>query len=367
MKIASDRPLLLAALALLQADLPAFAPDAIDPQATHVRPSTISGAGSGLFAAVDLPANSLVALYPVDAIGIDAGGQIDLAASAEDMQFFAGSDSNAYRVYCRHADQIVVDANPTKNVAPIFSAHRVNDAAACSSRDAASIEQYLEQTIAGQNCALVPVSTRAPLIACLTTQPVPAGAELFICYGPSYWVGGPPVGYESHGPRRPRSSDVLDAAYWRERSGTPRTAVLLDECAAVQQRAEAAAERSTVVAALSEGLDEAVRCVREMAAEAHRIAESTPPSVADSDPAGSADLQPQIFAAPRRTQATSAWNGLEASTSAGADDAAAADSASRRLHLLPSLLASDEVERITGEVASRAFDKGLDTVDDQST
>ena len=266
------RRCLVAALGLLQCHTAEFVPSqtVVDPRITSVKPSTVCD-GKGLFAAEDLPADALLSLYPVHALGVDdADGQIELVASAEDMRtHFDAIDKSEYRVYCRHAAEgdeksaLSIDVNPQRELVPGWCAHFVNDASACDSREPKDVERYLEQSVGGANCALVPVG-RAPLTACVTTRPVAAGDELFLSYGPTYWVGGPPVeSTDCTSPRRASSSDVLDASFWSERGG-PRTAALLEASADVQRAAELAvwAEHAPACIALDEGLAEALECVR---------------------------------------------------------------------------------------------------------
>ena len=81
-------------------------------------------------------------------------------------------------------------------------------------------------------------------------------------------------------------------------------------------------------------------------------------------------LTSQVFGAPQSTKLTAAWNGLEAKGTAGnnlPDDNA--DTASRELHLLQSLLRADEVRQVLAAVAecSGSFENDLDTVDEQPT
>jgi len=86
-------------------------------------------------------------------------------------------------------------------------------------------------------------------------------------------------------------------------------------------------------------------------------------------------LQYQSFGAPRHTQRTAAWGGLEASAIAGLDDASAdaevddkAAPSSRQLHMLPSVLSPTDVDRVmdAATIPSAEFDMEGDTVDDEA-
>ena len=249
-----------------------------------VGPSSVCD-GRGLFANAALPARTLVSLYPVHAVGSDDhnSGQADLVASSADMDYFDASDARCeYRVYLRQSTGCIndfIDANPERPIIDGWVAHLVNDACMCEGREPAQVESYLERSVGAASCALVPVG-RAPLMACVTTRPVAAGAELFVSYGPSYWVGGRPVaeavppsesseqqrptGGEQQPPPRRSGSDVLDATYWGDRGGA-RTVALLERSAAAVQSAEAVRLHLTSeLAALDEGLELALGCVRDL-------------------------------------------------------------------------------------------------------
>ena len=306
--LASDaaRRLLLAAMSLFQSSYEELVQIVGLPGAV-VRPdkSTICD-GRGLFATEALPAHSIVALYPVHAIGADdtSTGLLDLMASSDDMAYFDGveGEGSAYRLYLRQPgySSVCVDCNPNKPIPhPIWTGHLVNDAAMCTSREPGDVLEYLQRSIGGASCALLAVG-QAPLTAVVTTRDVDAGEELFVTYGASYWVGGRPRSsgeVEDHAQysqetgtgsveemvverrsessvqeaveRRSESSGMLDASYWESVCG-PKATALLDQALESTRSAEEGvmALHGDVVEALDAGLEECLECVSEMIAAA---------------------------------------------------------------------------------------------------
>ena len=184
--LASDaaRRLLLAAMSLFQSSYEELVQIVGLPGAV-VRPdkSTICD-GRGLFATEALPAHSIVALYPVHAIGADdtSTGLLDLMASSDDMAYFdcVEGEGSAYRLYLRQPgySSVCVDCNPNKPIPhPIWTGHLVNDAAMCTSREPGDVLEYLQRSIGGASCALLAVG-QAPLTVVVTTRDVDAGEEL---------------------------------------------------------------------------------------------------------------------------------------------------------------------------------------------
>ena len=168
--------------------------------ATTVGPSPT--AGTGLFAARDLPAGTLVALYPAHAIG--RGEQIvsydtDTDYFKKQMSSGPAVDSCPYRqivlgdrsLFGVANDQIedpfYIDANPEQPLVDGWTAHLVNDAVMCDAGDEESVVRYYEASLARRNCLIVPVGP-APLMGYATTRDVEAGEELLTTYGAEYWV-----------------------------------------------------------------------------------------------------------------------------------------------------------------------------------
>lgn len=276
---------MLSAVTFMQQDISAFVdsnrlPGLRDAADVAIGPSKVCS-GRGLFANDALPRWHVAALYPVHGIGVDTpSGEVDLLASVGDMDFFEGIERSEYRVNLPHdgCTHLCVDCNPTKPVVGGWEASFVNDACVCESEQPEDVERYLAQSVAGANCALVPIGP-APLMACVTTRRVEAGEELYASYGPSYWTAGAASAEK-------RSSEETDSkeqyygagragrrAYWASRS--EQAAVLLDAAdAAVLAAARGVrSEHAAELAALNEGFEAALECVTELQLQRAREAQ----------------------------------------------------------------------------------------------
>ena len=156
-------------------------------------------AGTGLFAARDLPAGTLVALYPAHAIG---RGEQNVFYDTNRDYFKKQTSSGSLRPYRQNVlgdrslfgvandqieDPFFIDANPEQPLVDGWTAHLVNDGAVCSAGDEDSVVRYYEASLARRNCLIVPVGP-APLMGYATTRDVEAGEELLTTYGAEYWV-----------------------------------------------------------------------------------------------------------------------------------------------------------------------------------
>ena len=156
-------------------------------------------AGTGLFAARDLPAGTLVALYPAHAIG---RGEQNVFYDTNRDYFKKQASSGSLRPYRQSVlgdrslfgvandqieDPFFIDANPEQALVDGWTAHLVNDAVMCDAGDEESVVRYYEASLARRNCLIVPVGP-APLMGYATTRDVEAGEELLTTYGAEYWV-----------------------------------------------------------------------------------------------------------------------------------------------------------------------------------
>lgn len=156
-------------------------------------------AGTGLFAARDLPAGTLVALYPAHAIG---RGDQNVFYDTNRDYFKKQMSSGSLRPYRQSVlgdrslfgvandqieDPFFIDANPEQPLVDGWTAHLVNDGAMCDAGDDDSVVRYYKASLARRNCLIVPVGP-APLMGYATTRDVEAGEELLTTYGAEYWV-----------------------------------------------------------------------------------------------------------------------------------------------------------------------------------
>ena len=156
-------------------------------------------AGTGLFAARDLPAGTLVALYPAHAIG---RGEQNVFYDTNRDYFKKQTSSDSLRPYRQSVlgdrslfgvandqieDPFFIDANPEQALVDGWTAHLVNDGAMCDAGDEDSVVRYYKASLARRNCLIVPVGP-APLMGYATTRDVEAGEELLTTYGAEFWI-----------------------------------------------------------------------------------------------------------------------------------------------------------------------------------
>ena len=166
-----------------------------------VRASLINGAGNGLFAARQLERGELITFYPGD---LRVRWQRSDLSLVEGVGFAFGAHvATARRDFLRHA---LLEAGPEElDVIPViggdsgisvagdpivtddlaYVAHVINDCATCSTLDdiaeyaAAAITQANAHTISIEGCHLAAVAARR----------VEKGEEIYMSYGPPYWLG----------------------------------------------------------------------------------------------------------------------------------------------------------------------------------
>ena len=156
-------------------------------------------AGTGLFAARDLPAGTLVALYPAHAIG---RGEQNVFYDTNRDYFKKQTSSGSLRPYRQSVlgdrslfgvandqieDPFFIDANPEQALVDGWTAHLVNDGVLCAAGEEESVVRYYKASLARRNCLIVPVGP-APLMGYATTRDIEAGEELLTTYGAEYWV-----------------------------------------------------------------------------------------------------------------------------------------------------------------------------------
>ena len=143
--------------------------------------------GRGLIAARDAPAGSILALYPVHALGDEKHCLADQDLSGD----FEAATSRPYRVDAGHASlkewapDLWVDASPNVPLVDGWLGHLVNDAAACSEYDEQAILAYYE---APRNVVITRLPDAPPLLCWVATRDLRAGDEAVGLYGHDYWL-----------------------------------------------------------------------------------------------------------------------------------------------------------------------------------
>ena len=143
--------------------------------------------GRGLIAARDAPAGSILALYPVHALGDEKHCLADQDLSGD----FEAATSRPYRVDAGHASlkswapDLWVDASPNVELVDGWLGHLVNDAAACSEYDEKAILAYYS---APRNVVITRLPDAPPLLCWVATRDLRAGDEAVGLYGHDYWL-----------------------------------------------------------------------------------------------------------------------------------------------------------------------------------
>ena len=166
-----------------------------------VRTSLINGAGNGLFAARQLDRGELITFYPGD---LRVRWQRSNLSLAEGVGFVFGAHvPTARRDLIRHAlleagpeelDVIpVIGGDTGTSVAgdpmvtddPAYVAHVINDCATCSTLD--GIAEYAAAAITRANAHTI--SIEGCHLAAVAAKRVEKGEEIYMSYGPPYWLG----------------------------------------------------------------------------------------------------------------------------------------------------------------------------------
>lgn len=144
--------------------------------------------GRGLFASAPISKGQVVTFYPVDAMGD--------SLNALALNQYESLGSRDYKVELFHgllqgwAEDLWIDANPSKLLVRGWLGHLVNDAAVCASSEQHDIDTYYSEVADKANCELVPFGDACPLMAIVATRDLEAGAELLQPYDHDYWTQG---------------------------------------------------------------------------------------------------------------------------------------------------------------------------------
>ena len=184
-----------------------------------VKDSSIKGAGKGLFATKNIQRGSIVSFYPAHSLGIELGqSQMWVSTNDSDKEYFAKNPAGSSS-YLHATDQpifnrpsiladispelkdvpIYLDANPNREVDPLWVSQYINDGAIVTSNDEMGVSQYYEQSKRKKNCIHIPFGP-SPIMATVATRKIKKGEELFTSYGCVYWLGVLYSDQEGNGP-----------------------------------------------------------------------------------------------------------------------------------------------------------------------
>lgn len=215
---------------------------------TEVKQSTIESAGRGLFATKDIARGDIITCYPGDAILYDIpvsdnedidhddyeeedkevtdsiclfGGHVPTEHIWDEDTVFDGSDTKpALTAYALSVDDdYSVMGHPDLDINPAYAGHYVNDAAGHLALDKQSnleaaialgldiagfededddddeigveenIAAYVLQSIESSNGMHRSVNEEGTHIVTVATKDIAKGQEIFVTYGPDYWLG----------------------------------------------------------------------------------------------------------------------------------------------------------------------------------
>ena len=163
----------------------------------QVAPSSIPAAGKGLFAVQDIPAGSMLTLYPVHAMGVNfedgscflhGRDGYDHTKSAYIMSLVGNRPILGIDLKRAFGGMGFVDADPNRSVEKAWQCHYINDGAIVQKNTPESVMEYYVDSLKKQNAIFLPVGP-APLVAAVATKDIHEGQEIFTCYGSSYWLG----------------------------------------------------------------------------------------------------------------------------------------------------------------------------------
>jgi hypothetical protein len=180
----------------------------------YVAPSTIEGAGNGLFASRDIENEELITMYPGDAVLIESpSAAAATPAASEDNEssspppvapsvvgvmlgnHIQGADRNPDRMTTPEAKSYEMEINQYTSIVAdpqigfedtAYLGHFANDGEALYEFDADSREIYSKGSTERQNSAHF-VMEGAHMVT-VATQPIAKGEEIFVSYGEGYWL-----------------------------------------------------------------------------------------------------------------------------------------------------------------------------------
>jgi len=176
-------------------------------KSVKIAPSSIPGAGTGLFAVKNIMAGTIICFYPVDGIGVDCDisstftaldpeGQLyfdgDEVQTANYIHYLIGSrplisDNGISKQMLFQGETLFIDVNPNNPVSAPWLSHYINDGAIVNGNNEDSVLTYYKESTRLKNCVHIPFGP-SPILATVTTRKVKKGEEFFTSYGCSYWI-----------------------------------------------------------------------------------------------------------------------------------------------------------------------------------
>ena len=146
----------------------------LDINRAHMGISNLDGAGRGLFASRAIMPGELITCYPADQLSMESSKSNDISMAQREYEISIEIGGKLTRVI---ADSSAIDD-------PAYLGHMANDCASC--RDPIGLIEYAMATAVHANADHVRVQDCH--IATVASQRLSAGDEVFVSYGPGYWL-----------------------------------------------------------------------------------------------------------------------------------------------------------------------------------
>jgi len=155
------------------------------PNLTRVKiaPSTLEGAGRGLFATMDVKEGTLLSCYPGDVILRESGATgipDELEADEPRLRHYIKSYSIGL------TEDIGFMGLPQLDQDTAYASHFINDGGTPPTVEA-EFDRYLEESRQKSNVYHVPLENLH--MVTVAKRDIQAGEEIFAHYGPVYWMG----------------------------------------------------------------------------------------------------------------------------------------------------------------------------------
>lgn len=154
-----------------------------------IQPSTIEGAGNGVFASRDIEPGELITLYPADAILFRGGEREEvtgvLYGTNEHKPLLTQDEGRAYEIRLSPNHSIVGDKDNTIDLA--YVGHICNDGAVLTDGSDAARTVYSKTSAQAANAATLAISDGCH-VGLFALRKISCGSEIFLSYGEGYWL-----------------------------------------------------------------------------------------------------------------------------------------------------------------------------------
>lgn len=164
----------------------------LDINRTIVGPSTVPNAGNGLYAACDCPKGTILTCYPGDALVIfsESGDNDQISWGKHVKQSKQLSVDSQYMLQAV-SDDWGIAALPGNAKDTTYLGHYANDGAKYPTCEA-DLSRYVLESDSRANAMHQPIKDCH--MVTIATKDIEKGQEIFVTYGPEYWMEQPMFG-----------------------------------------------------------------------------------------------------------------------------------------------------------------------------